>query len=770
MATPQDYILSFDLQSFTSQFSILQRSYTDFGETLHKMSSQVSADLKGIQEQAGALFQTLSSLGMVSETGFSSFERHLKQTSTYLDDYQKKSSEISQRLKDISSTDISKISGAVGAMAAPEDKLADIGDKGTAVGETDVKKESEDVNKKLEEFEKKIGALEENIKKKMEEFFKNIWGVIEKEGKQAKAKAGSIFSELTGGMLAGGGMVGMALGFMLLGKKEEYRKSAEAGEMLNVFEAGTAGTQEKAQKEAVKWASGFQEKAAKLYGIGREETQAVVKSMIDAGYEVTSKLGQFDNKLGEVGTNVMTTTLGLDKLYNMATGTSATNVNKLVADYGDKLSDATKKYVELSFAAQRSGMGVEKFVNSVMAGSQALSQYGIEMTDIKDVMQQLHKYYKDMGLSDQAAGAQAARSLQGVTAGVGSGGALAMLAKEMHPDLGAIEAMQKVEQGAQRIAAGEDIGYFKDLMKAKVKIASNMSRGDKVLGIEFLKGAGYFPDTQSASAAWDLVMSGKIDSREGVDQAEVGKQMHALKDAFITEGQQLSLLQKQQYNLMQGLATVGQGLIKILSGILGALVTGFYWLYSLPSRLSMEPAEREKADEAFKAAWEAQKESFSSGLGDVWEGGGKAKDALGSIFGDMFKSMVPAVDLIKSGVGGNVDKLMQEVAELAVKQEAQDRVIITLLDDLSSLSPAIREGLSGVRTLMAADYAMQTAKGTTTKRKSAAAKVVKGEVRRRAAMDKAKRESVVGLVSGEKAEAMRAMYEGRRASSSANGR
>ena len=347
----------------------------------------------------------------------------------------------------------------------------------------------------------------------------------------------------------------------------------------------------------------------------------------------------------------------------------------------------------------------------------------------------------------------------------------------MHPDLGTIEAMQKVEQGAQRIAAGEDIGYFKEMMKAKVKIASNMSRGDKVLGIEALKGTGYFPDTQSASAAWDLVMSGKIDSREGVDQAEVGKQMHALKDAFITEGQQLSLLQKQQYNLMQGLATVGQGLIKILSGILGVLVTGFYWLYSLPSRLSMEPAEREKADEAIKAAWDAQMASFSSGLGDMWEGGGKAKDALGAIFGDMFKSLSPAIDLVKSGVGGNVDKLMQEVAELAVSQRRQTDVILTILDDLSNLSPAIREALSGARTMFGAAQVERTAAGTTTARKAAAGRYVKGEARRHAAVDEAIRKNigaavveVVGLVAPETAEAMSAMYEGRRASSSANGR
>jgi hypothetical protein len=681
MPTPQEYLLSFDFTSFTSQFSILNKSFTDFGETIHKLASQVSNDLKGIQDQASELFQTFTNLGMVSESGFQSFERHLQSTSGYLEDYQKKSAEISQKLKDISNTDMSKLAGALGA--GPEsaaDKTADINPAGSG---TD--KATEDMNKKIDEATEKTTKLAktiEGLKKDFEEAMAGMWKLVEKEAKQAKAKAGGIFSSLTGGLLSGGGIIAMGLGFILLGKQEEYRKGAEAGEMLNVFEAGTAGVHGKGQEKAIEWMSKFQEKAQKLYGIGRQETQAVTKQMIDAGYKVTTNLGQFKNSLDEVGTNVMTTTLGIDKMYNMATGTSATNVNKLVSDYGESLENASQKYMDLAFAAQRSGMGVEKFIGSVMAGSQALSQYGVEMEDIKDVMLQLKGYYKEMGLTDQAAGQKAASSLQGMTGISSSGGGLMRLAAEMFPDMDRMKAMQKIEMGAERMAKGEDLGFFKDVTKAKIKLASEATRGNKTMGIEYLKAAGYYADTQSASAAWDIVVSGKIDSKEAADEATVVGQMKALKDSFMTESQQLTLLQKEQYNLMQGLGTIGNGLMKILSAIAGTLITGFYWLTSLPSRMLMSSEERQSASKKFDDAFWAQALSLESGAKDLVTGGQQAGTALSAIFGDMAKSLGPVVDLVKSGMGKDLEVLTQDVKDLMNDQKTQAQWIYTIQKDV----------------------------------------------------------------------------------------
>jgi hypothetical protein len=194
------------------------------------------------------------------------------------------------------------------------------------------------------------------------------------------------------------------------------------------------------------------------------------------------------------------------------------------------------------------------------------------------------------------------------------------------------------------------------------------------------------------------------------------------------------------------------------------IMTGFYWLYSLPSRLTMDAPQREEADAALEAAWKAQTDSFYAGLGDLKTGGIQAKDALGTIFGDMFESLGPVVDLMKSGIGGNIDQVMQYVAELAERQEAQDRAIVMIYDALSDLSPALRSFTESARTLYAADYAMQTAKGTFSKRKEAARSVIKGAARRHAAQEQKVRRGVqtqvgkiVGVISSDAQKAMNVM-------------
>lgn len=750
MPTPQEYLLSFDFTSFTSQFNILNRSYTDFGETIHKLTSQVSTDLKGIQEQADNLFQTFSSLGMVSENNFSSFERHLKQTSTYLDDYQKKSSEISQRLKDISNTDISKLSGALGGGQTLQDRLSDIGDRGDAVGEESTKKGAKEFVDQIERVEKKTEDLQNTLKKLTDDVnkvFADLWKIVEKEAKGARDKAKGVFSEITGGMLSGGGLIGMSLGLVLLGEREKQRKGAEAGEMRNVFEAGTAGITGKSQLAAAEWLSSFQERASHLYGIGKEEIQSVAKQFVDAGYVMTDSMGKFDNSLGEVGHNVITTTIGLDKLYNMATGTSAQNVNSLVTDFGESLSGASKKYMELAFAAQRSGMGVEKFINSVMSGSQALSQYGVEMTDIKDVMQSLQRYYKDMGLDKQAAGGQASAALQGLSIGGGSEQARLLLAQRMFPELPILEAKMKYEAGAERIAKGEDVGFFKQDLKNKVAILMEQTGGDKALANLRAQELGWFPNTTTFMAVWDLVKSGKIDQEDEVSKKELDKQMGALKDAYKTEGQQLTEIKKGQYELLQGLSTIGGGIMKILSGLVGVLVTGFHWLITLPDRLMMSSDDREKADKKISDAWAAATSAAKEGIFDIigkpgsdnWGGLGQTGEALKGLFGPMFEGAKPAFDLVKSDVSGKIDQFAEEIAEFSVNQRRQEEVLMAMVDSLQSIAPALAKipggdaygvAMNRLQLALQADYIRRTSQGGTKERTTRAKQFIENKVKR----------------------------------------
>jgi len=660
MPTPEEYLLTFDFTSFTSQFTNLNKSFTDFGETIHKIAGQVSVDMKGLQDQANTLFTTLSNMGMLSDTGFKSFEKHMKETSGYLEEYQKKSSEISQKLKDISNTDISKLAQAAGgdAPGTVHERTEDVLPGGVKGSDAEVGEEVEKQKTKLEELMEKMDAVDkkfEGLDKKLEKMFEHIWDKVKKEMAQAKSKAQSIFSQLTGGLLAGG-IFSMALGSILLGYKEKDRKVAETGEMLNVFEAGTSDFFAKSTKHASNWFSSFQEKAQWYYGIGRQEVQSTIKTMIDAGYTTDQIMDRFDKKLGEVGRNVVTLSLGLDKHFNLATGTAAQHVNDLVTNYGDTLEDAADKYVKLSFAAQRSGMGVSKFVDAVMSGSQALTQYGIDLNDVAQVMGTLQKHYKDMGLDKQYAGAQAAGALGGITQGIaGFGiGMQVEVAKRMFPKAAnALEARQQFLEGWSRVAKGEDKGFLIEAVQQAVGYASESTGGGREEKIHFLEQQGL--TNQAATAAVDVAE--KLEKGAQLQDLS-NKEMKALREAFLTEGKSVSELQKNQRDLIEGMSEIGMGILKILSGMLGTLILGFKWLVTLPARMLMMPGdEADKLDAQISAAFDVQFASMSTGLEEVKEGAGKVKGAVGQIFSDAFGSLSAAL-----GVNFGVEKMLDKLA------------------------------------------------------------------------------------------------------------
>ncbi len=706
MPTPQEYLLTFDFTSFTSQFTNLNKSFTDFGETIHKIAGQVSVDMKGLQDQANTLFTTLSNMGMLSDTGFKSFEKHMKETSGYLEEYQKKSGEIAQKLKDISNTDISKLVQAAGAGGAPgsvHERTEDVlpgGVKGSdpEVGEAVEKQKTklEELMSKMDDVDKKFAGLD----KKLEEMFAHIWDKVKKEMSQAKSKAQSIFSQLTGGLLAGG-IFSMALGAILLGYKEKDRKAAEAGEMLNAFEAGTSDFFSKSTKHASKWFSDFQEKAQWYYGIGRQEVQSTIKTMIDAGYTTDQIMTKFDKKLGEVGKNVVTLSLGLDKHFNLATGTAAQNVNNLVTNYGDSLEDAADKYVKLSFAAQRSGMGVSKFVDAVMSGSQALTQYGIDLNDVVQVMGTLQKHYKDMGLDKQYAGAQAAGALGGITQGIaGFGmGMQVIVAQRMFPKAAnALEARQKFLEGWQRVSKGEDKGFLIDAVQTAVRYAKEQTGGSREESIYFLEQQGL--TSQAATAAVDVAE--KLDKGAEIQDLS-NKETKALREAFLTEGKAVSELQKTQRDLIKGMSDIGMGLLKILGGILGTLILGFKWLVTLPARLLMMPGDQaDELDAQIGAAFDVQFASISSGLTQVKKGAGEVKDAVGQIFEEAFGSLSAAL-----GVNFRSGEMLQQMVSRMATGLAKVESDVARLTDIVTNPDSFGEGIAKNRELaerMANDF------------------------------------------------------------------
>ena len=461
-----------------------------------------------------------------------------------------------------------------------------------------------------------LGEVEES-EKKMQGIAQRTVAYVRKEIEQGKkSMTSTLTSAIPGGV--GGDILGSLIAMMALGVKEDARKGAERGEMLNVFESLSGEGFSKAARKAGRVFADFAETAQRQLGIGRKEVQTMAKEFVDAGYtgeQMLKSYGQEFDKVGNV--NIPTATLALDKYFNMAAGTGAKKVNELVAQYGDTLGEATRKQIAIGMAAQQSGMGINKFIDSVYAGSQSLVQYGIDVEDVAASMGALQKHYEAMGLDKQYAGELAARGIKGVAAGLGGGGEglKSVLAKEMYGGQGKdyFEIMQEFEEGFRKIATGDKAAFDK-MVGALGTVMDQMVGPESSKRFAWLKRMGFSSDAASSA----LAMIEKRLQGQPLEKASK-EQIAAFKKTFAVESKQLSSLQQAQNKLIDGMANIGKGIMKILAGIFGTLLMG---LKAIPAFIQglMDPTNRDKIFANISRNMEGQWDFLAGGLQDVGKG------------------------------------------------------------------------------------------------------------------------------------------------------
>ena len=322
------------------------------------------------------------------------------------------------------------------------------------------------------------------------------------------------------------------------------------------------------------------------------------------------------------------------------------------------------KYKRLTFEAQRSGMGVNKFIDSIMAGSSAMTQYGIEMEDVVEVMGKLQDYYKSMGLSDQFAGDQASQAVKGIVGGIAGldEGTMAALAQRMFGSLGlnALDAIQMFKEGAARVAAGEDKDFLINAAKELKQMADELTGGDRATGIRFLESRGL--SNQQATALFDI--ADKLEKGTKIEELS-NEEQKALNKAFVTEGKQLTELQKTQRSLIKALTEMGKGVIKLLTSMLGAIIVGTKGLLSIVLNPTTDPEELAKRYQQFNVVMDSQVQGMGEGIKEFFEGGKKAGAVIGDVAAGVNKRLGQAIEYNPGGLG-----LFQRIQEVSSAVES----------------------------------------------------------------------------------------------------
>ena len=679
MADTEQYLLSFDLSEITRNIDELRSSYDSLSQSIGKTIQVADRQMSVLHERTDALANKLSTTlrsidsfasGVVSKVenisaSFASFTR-----------LSRASSGIVRNIKKLEQVDFSKVSESAKsgstaaeriAAVAPGADLASAGVDSTKDQLKDILKKVEaantTANKALEKAEKIGGEVEEqsvSLAEKIKERLK-AEGVGAKKSLLGIANSAGVGNLV--GMLSKGGLFSSLIGMIVGGVQFEQRLGAERGEMLNAAEAA-GGITEVGVKKGISWMAAFAEEAQKKMAIPRKEIQGIVSQVANLGIKIDDTLTKNGKNFYDVTNNALTSTLALDKFLNLASGSTMQNATQMVENYGYSLDTAAEKTVQVGLAAQQSGMNIQRFISSVHSGSAALVQYQIDAEDVSEVLRGIQEQYKQMGVDPAKAGAMAAN----VTTGLASGFANMPLWAEV--SLGERVFSKQGAQGLKARHKMQDIfiegkpeeqqNLMIEMLQWSRDIVSNVGDVDQQR-YALQAQLGFTP--QQAKMILEAIPKIEEIRRGGrVDPKEV----HEFMNAFKTEGQQLTDLQKVQYELVKGMAKLGQGLLKIAGGILGTLIVGFKSIpdtFQAYGMMATDPEGSKALFSAIDAGYARQMGGIVKGVEDIKEGLGDMYEALKSgaaaVLGEIFENIKAAAKFDP----GNIWKQLGESIE-----------------------------------------------------------------------------------------------------------
>ena len=471
-------------------------------------------------------------------------------------------------------------------------------------------------------------------------------------GKSQVAGIGSGLMGLVSSLPIAGGLFGL----MMYGIVNQDRLNREAGEILNIAQA-TAGS---LSSSGAAWLTSFQEKAQHYYAINKSELQGLVTTFKDGGYKIEEVLAKQNKSLGEVGTNILTMTLAIDKHFEMAGGTAARSVVSFTNDFGMSIKSAGDLYEKMAFAGSRSGIGVGNFLGYVQQGTSTLRQYGVSVENTAVVLTKLQDQYESMGMPKALAGTQAGVSLGQISGGMAnlSASMQGYMAERMGMGTG-LEGRMHFREGMERLSkGGADNSFLSDFIKQARQVAVEATGGDTTQARYFLEQQGFGFE----GAKGIMAIGEKLEKGQTLESLSI-KEQQALKSAFMTEGQKQGEIQKDTYRILQGMSDIGQGLLKIITNFVGMSIVFFKSMLTLATGTDDDKKRvKEQLDEFYKG--------MKSGAMQMWGGKDEKTGGFNGILTGMGGLLAPIAKPITDAIEWNpmsTDKVTEAVKSLDLK-------------------------------------------------------------------------------------------------------
>lgn len=485
-------------------------------------------------------------------------------------------------------------------------------------------------------------------KRKKQTSKNQVPGMLKKEYSSAKGKVRGMLSALkipAIGAIGAGTIAWMAYGF-----QEKDRLRAQAGEATNIMIAAFDGMSKDMVNKGTAYVASFQENMQKFFGISKDEVQNVAKAFVEGGISIEEMLSGFDKKLGMVGKNFISFSLGVDKMYEMAGGTTAQQMVSYAEKYGKSMEEAKNTVERLYFLGQESGLGARSFVQIIEQAGDSLAKLGFSIDAVADLAVDMQAKFEEIGVPKRFAGRQIAMGLDQMSSGLAnmSEGWQSLIAEKMGYGTG-LEGRQRLLEASVRVAEGDSAEETERFITTTVNTVMESVRGDAVRSRYILeKDLGFgFEGARIAKMITDAANAGDREKAKQITK-QYRKQ---ISDALLTERQKQSKFQRHMNEWMKGLADIGQGLLGMLGHFLVYLLAFFKTL-----AIKIGDFLGKKGDKQVDKIWKevakmssdmkGYKNLVKRGFGKLGSSGKKmSQDVLGKTFGNLEKIMDLDVDL-----------------------------------------------------------------------------------------------------------------------------
>jgi len=368
------------------------------------------------------------------------------------------------------------------------------------------------------------------------------------------------------GAVVAGGIMWMAMGF-----KRKERIEAEAGEIKNILVSATDATVKGVLDTATGYLSGLQERLQKEYGILRGDFQGVVKAFVDGGVEIGRTLEKVGSGLGEASENTLLLTYSVDKMLELPGGTTAKRAVQTMAEYGYSFKKATDSAVDLSLAAQESGIGAAQFMKNVMSVGDELKEFGFGIDTVADLTLTLQKRFEDLGVPKQFAGRQAALGMKQMASGlVNMSMDWQMYIAEKARYGEGLGGRQKMVSAMGRVGREGSETELMEMYRVLGSVAMDISGGDETVARQILEesmGLGF----EGAHSAVEIMKAINTDDVVSAKKLAQERQKE-LRDALTTEKGKRNQWELQMNNWMDAVSMIGEGLLANAAKILAYLL------------------------------------------------------------------------------------------------------------------------------------------------------------------------------------------------------